>query len=89
MISENISPQQNIKLIIQPKTEETFQIFTPAGHFADEIVTLHGDCLKHMRNIPDDSIDLILCDLPYGVTKCKWGLFLYKSRRRFRKNRSS
>jgi tRNA G10 N-methylase Trm11 len=25
-----------------------------------------------MRNIPDDSIDLILCDLPYGVTKCKW-----------------
>ena len=72
MISENISPQQNIKLVIQPKKKDTFQIFTPAGQFVDDIVTLHGDCLEHMRNIPDDSIDLILCDLPYGVTKCKW-----------------
>ena len=72
MISENISPQQNIKLVIQPKKKDTFQIFTPAGQYVDDIVTLQGDCLEHMRNIPDDSIDLILCDLPYGVTKCKW-----------------
>ena len=32
----------------------------------------HGDCLELMRELPDDSIDLILCDLPYGVTACKW-----------------
>lgn len=25
-----------------------------------------------MKNIPDKSIDMILCDLPYGTTKCKW-----------------
>ena len=31
-----------------------------------------GDCLKLMDNIPDKSIDLILCDLPYGQTKCEW-----------------
>ncbi len=32
-----------------------------------------GDCLKLMENIPDKSIDMILCDLPYGVTaKNKW-----------------
>lgn len=31
-----------------------------------------GDCLKLMKNIPDKSIDMILCDLPYGVTKNKW-----------------
>ena len=30
---------------------------------------LQGDCLKLMKNIPDGSIDLILCDLPYGKTQ--------------------
>ena len=28
---------------------------------------LHGDCLELMKDIPDGSIDMILCDLPYGV----------------------
>ena len=28
----------------------------------------HGDCLEQMLNIPDHSVDLILCDLPYGTT---------------------
>jgi len=31
-----------------------------------------GDCLEVMRDIPDKSIDMILCDLPYGTTHCKW-----------------
>lgn len=31
-----------------------------------------GDCLELMKNIPDKSIDMILCDLPYGTTKNKW-----------------
>ena len=31
-----------------------------------------GDCLTEMKNIPDKSIDMILCDLPYGTTQCKW-----------------
>lgn len=31
-----------------------------------------GDCLEIMKSIPDGSIDMILCDLPYGTTKCKW-----------------
>jgi DNA modification methylase len=33
---------------------------------------LHGDCLELMSNIPTASIDMILCDLPYGITACKW-----------------
>lgn len=33
---------------------------------------LHGDCLQVMGELPDESMDLILCDLPYGVTDCKW-----------------
>ena len=31
-----------------------------------------GDCLDLMKNIPDKSIDMILCDLPYGTTRNKW-----------------
>ena len=31
-----------------------------------------GDCLEIMKEIPSGSIDMILCDLPYGVTDCKW-----------------
>lgn len=31
-----------------------------------------GDCLELMNGIPDGSIDMILCDLPYGTTACKW-----------------
>ena len=30
------------------------------------------DCLEGMKRIPDKSIDMILCDLPYGTTTCKW-----------------
>ena len=30
------------------------------------------DCLDGMKRIPDGSIDMILCDLPYGMTACKW-----------------
>ena len=33
---------------------------------------IKGDCLVEMNNIPDKSIDMILCDLPYGTTACKW-----------------
>lgn len=33
---------------------------------------MQGDCLKLMKDIPDESIDMILCDLPYGTTACKW-----------------
>ena len=33
---------------------------------------LQGDCLELMEDIPDKSIDLILCDLPYGTTRNSW-----------------
>lgn len=31
-----------------------------------------GDCLEVMKEIPTGSVDMILCDLPYGTTDCKW-----------------
>lgn len=38
----------------------------------DNIKIMNGDCLELMKTIPDNSVNLILCDLPYGTTKCKW-----------------
>jgi len=33
---------------------------------------INCDCLEGMKLIPDKSVDMILCDLPYGTTACKW-----------------
>tara|TARA_R110000796_G_scaffold73934_2_gene166038 strand:- start:10455 stop:11372 length:918 start_codon:yes stop_codon:yes gene_type:complete len=32
----------------------------------------NGDCLETMKDLSDNSIDLLFCDLPYGQTSCKW-----------------
>jgi site-specific DNA-methyltransferase (adenine-specific) len=37
---------------------------------------LLGDCLELMKDIPNGSIDMILCDLPYGTTACKWDIVI-------------
>jgi len=37
---------------------------------------IHGDCLEKMKDIPDGSVDMILCDLPYGTTACKWDVVI-------------
>lgn len=54
---------------------------------------LKGDCLELMKDIPDKSIDMILCDLPYGTTACKWDVVipfyeLWKQYNRITKNNS-
>lgn len=36
------------------------------------MLLLHGDCLELMPSIPDKSVDMVCCDLPYGTTACKW-----------------
>jgi len=33
---------------------------------------INGDCLEKMKDISNNSIDLLFCDLPYGQTSCKW-----------------
>jgi site-specific DNA-methyltransferase (adenine-specific)/modification methylase len=35
-----------------------------------------ADCLEKMRDIPDNSIDMILCDLPYGITQNAWDSYI-------------
>ena len=51
-------------------------IFLSDGKMADDRKTNNllwfGNCLEEMKRIPDKSIDLICCDLPYGTTACAW-----------------
>ena len=35
-------------------------------------VLFEGDCLDYMENLPDASVDMVLCDLPYGTTQNPW-----------------
>ncbi len=37
---------------------------------------MQGDCLELLKNIPTGSVDMILCDPPYGTTACKWDTVL-------------
>lgn len=42
------------------------------GEIDDAMQLIHGDCLDEMGKLESKSIDLILCDLPYGTTQNKW-----------------
>ena len=44
---------------------------------ANDILLMQGDCLERMKEIPDGSVDMVLCDLPYGVTaRNKWDVVI-------------
>lgn len=40
----------------------------------DKYFLILGDTIEEMKKIPDNSIDMVLCDLPYGMTHCKWDI---------------
>lgn len=53
-----------------------------------------GDCLEIMKSIPDKSIDLVLTDVPYGTTACKWDTIIpfepmWKELKRIRKDNAA
>ena len=37
-----------------------------------DVKLIQGDCLEVMKDIPDGSVDMILCDLPYDMTQNQW-----------------
>lgn len=46
---------------------------TPFPRFDHPTGTLWmGDCLELLAHVPDGSVDMVLCDLPYGTTACSW-----------------
>jgi hypothetical protein len=51
---------------------ERRKITRGGGRLQSNTTLWQGDCLELMKDIPDGSVDMILCDLPYGTTACKW-----------------
>jgi len=47
-----------------------------AKPFVSRSTFYQGDCLVEMNKIADKSVDMILCDLPYGTTACKWDILI-------------
>ena len=47
---------------------------------------LLGDCLDLLPTIADDSVDMLLVDLPYGTTACKWDSIIYALRNLLQKS---
>lgn len=39
-------------------------------------ICVNADCMDVLRMIPDQSVDMVLCDLPYGTTACKWDVII-------------
>lgn len=50
-------------------------LFYPTAQTGNSLC-VNADCLEAMRMIPDQSIDMVLCDLPYGTTACKWDVVI-------------
>ena len=65
---ENISKPTKIKIENVNFTREYLN--------KEKVCLVNGDCLDVMLNIETESIDLILCDLPYGITKNKWDVII-------------
>ena len=67
------APSPTNEIIVPPIITETQPL--PQASFEnlnEDIRICQGDCLEVMKSIPSDSVHLILCDLPYGSTRCKW-----------------
>jgi site-specific DNA-methyltransferase (adenine-specific) len=64
--------KKQIREANEKKVKEALSHIDTSELNTDEMRLLYGDCLEKMKDIADDSVDLILCDLPYGTTKCKW-----------------
>lgn len=62
----------NIYVLEEPRKEPKKEGGIDAE--GNKIQLLHGNCLELMKEISDKSIDMILCDLPYGQTCCDWDI---------------
>jgi len=68
-----IKVKGNSKKITKPFDEVKEDLVKPEFiSINEQVKIINGDCLEVMKTIESDSINLILCDLPYGTTKCKW-----------------
>lgn len=85
--SKNIQPEEREKdkepvkkivVIEEDEIEEAKEVNEQTENQNPQITVslFNNDCIEEMKKIPSDSIELILCDLPYGSTKCKWDVII-------------
>lgn len=72
---QELSANGDIK-IQNKQLEEKLQQLSIQDKIKTTRTIYNNDCLQEMPNIPDCSIDMILCDLPYGCTKNKWDIII-------------
>lgn len=61
---KNLAVEEKPKVIRAQKGQKSI------GDYVNQII--EGDCLEVMKDVPSNSIDMILCDLPYGTTQNLW-----------------
>ena len=61
--------------LLQNQENDYVSKYNPGIHLGINNI-YNGDCLELMNGIPDKSVDMILCDLPYGTTACKWDVVI-------------
>lgn len=52
------------------------ELYNIADYKNENSILFNKDCIEVMKEIPSKSVDMILCDLPYGTTKCKWDIII-------------
>src|SRR5574344_1237985 len=52
------------------------ELYNIADYKNENSMLFNKDCIEVMKEIPSKSVDMILCDLPYGTTKCKWDIII-------------
>lgn len=63
---------ENLPLAAEPSAHQGPVMGVGSGALLGVPQLLLGDCLEKMKEIPNGSVDMVMCDLPYGTTACKW-----------------
>ena len=63
---------ENLTLAAEPSAHQWPVMGVGSGALLGVPQLLLGDCLEKMKEIPNGSVDMVMCDLPYGTTACKW-----------------
>lgn len=75
VVEEEVVVKKTKKEVLKQQREELManvEKLDSTNIETENVVLYYGDCIQEMHKIKDDSVDIILCDLPYGTTKCKW-----------------
>ena len=85
-LKDTSQPLDNSQINLFEDNESKFKLFETAKIINKKNISfdLHSianqifeaDCLEKMQDIPDKSIDMILCDLPYGITQNAWDSYI-------------